>query len=170
MGKLGRAACLAFVALISAGPAAGADGQLLEDETGSRFGRVAAMWDLPLDKNYEDLSDEQKATLRTAYEDMPATDDPPYPLGGVRRIVEDFHKAGSMLQLAGRFHATVRVDEHGKGTWLQIFETPDSQFNKVAAAILMNNVHYKPAVCSGKPCVMDFPVLVDFEPKPRRFN
>jgi hypothetical protein len=43
----------------------------------------------PLAKRYESFTPAERAILRSLYEDMPETDDPPFPAAGMGRILAD---------------------------------------------------------------------------------
>ncbi|TXH05592.1 MAG: hypothetical protein E6R07_01930 [Nevskiaceae bacterium] len=138
-----------------------------EQHVGSNLKRRSFESDLPIYKSYAELSTEEKARVKDAYESMPEADEPPYPEYGLQQIWVPINKLADALSkngvaLRGPFTATVRVDGTGKGRSISIFETPDPDFNKPAAIILLKKATYKPARCGGQPCVMDFPVHINF--------
>ncbi|MEO7494301.1 MAG: hypothetical protein ABIT83_23375 [Massilia sp.] len=116
---------------------------------------------MPIERSWADLTAEQQGSFRTHYIDMPATDEPPFPLKGTQGILKGIRDAAEKLFEVGTLELTVRIDERGKPVSVQVYETPSQQMTMVAATILMNE-RYKPALCSARPCVMDFPLYIDF--------
>ena len=45
-------------------------------------------------------------------------------------------------------------------TAVSVFESPDPEITRVAASVLMLS-KFKPAVCAGRPCAMQFPLEVN---------
>jgi hypothetical protein len=145
------------------------DGSSMEEpQIGSNLKRTVFEGSLPLYKTYAELGQEEKDMLKSAYEKMPGKDEPPYPEYGMQEIWTPLSKLHRLMVrdgilMRGNFYALVRVDGNGKGRSISILETPDTDFNKPAAIVLLKKVKYKPALCSGTPCVMDFPVRIEFE-------
>ncbi len=132
---------------------------LLEEETrtGTVLRRKIATYSaLPLDKGYEELSAEQKALLRSAYEAMPENDEPPYPIGGLAKTYLNTYKALRKMGLhVAEISVLVDVNSLGVAENVSILSATDIDLGKFAAKLLLAH-KYKPAVCGGKACKMQF--------------
>lgn len=128
--------------------------------TGSNIRRSAVTSPLPMDKTYRELTAEQKAYVKSFYESVENEDEPPYPLNGLGSIYQPLIKAQEKLQVEGLLSMEVRIDGEGKAVSVNILNAPDKQMGNTAAAIAMLT-KYKPAVCSGQPCTMSFPIRLD---------
>ncbi|HEV2702040.1 MAG TPA: hypothetical protein VGV09_10445 [Steroidobacteraceae bacterium] len=117
--------------------------------------------DVPLDKNYAQLTPAEQQRVRFLYESMPATDIPPYPLHGPRKIIEAAEKLQSALQVTGDLALAVTVSGKGEPLRVDILRSPDKQMSKVMAEVLLLE-KYTPALCKGVPCQMQYPFRVHF--------
>jgi len=115
---------------------------------------------IPLNKTYAELTPEQKAEFRSLYDSIPEGDEPPYPVLGLKPVFSAIQKGQDIMQARGKidFVATVgpdgkatHVDSHGGITGVNAREMS----NYVASVLMM--AKYKPAVCGGQPCTMEFP-------------
>ncbi len=112
---------------------------------------------IPLKAHYADLTAEQKNILRSRYEKMKDADEPPFPADGLMAIfiaARDAHEK-SDLQYTGRLDVLVQVDEHGKAVNLAVLSSPDAEITDAVGHALLAQT-YKPAVCDGSPCTMQF--------------
>ncbi|MNN91692.1 hypothetical protein D3C81_2098370 [compost metagenome] len=92
---------------------------------------------------------------------MPATDEPPYPLKGLAPFLREVYAAQRILQVRGKLVLAVQVNSKGEGKEVSIFESPDDKMANFAAAAAIKQ-RYKPGVCGGVPCTMDFVYTVTF--------
>jgi hypothetical protein len=130
---------------------------------GSHIKREAVSGSLvPYDKTYEELTPEQKASLKSQYEAMGPDDDPPYPSRGLLPIVRALSIAQRKLLVEGDLMLAVDVDPSGTPVSVSIYQSPDEEMARVAAQILMLQ-HYRPARCAGKPCRQQFPFRTSFK-------
>jgi hypothetical protein len=113
---------------------------------------------LPLDKQYADLTVEQKKSLKSEYEKMSDADEPPYPTNGLLPVFKSPAQAHekSGLKNSGKIVLYIPVDSQGNPKSVSASESPDPDLTKVTAIALMTQ-KYKPAVCNGTPCAMEFP-------------
>jgi outer membrane biosynthesis protein TonB len=125
--------------------------------------RMAAQNKLPLAKNYEELTPEQQAIVRADYENLPAGDEPPYPIGGLARIRKELAKAQGKMVSDGEVKLLVTVDSTGTARSVAVYESPDINATKVTTFAVMN-AKYKPGKCGGKPCRMDYRFDFCFDP------
>jgi len=114
---------------------------------------------IPLNKPYGELTAEQKQELRDKYDNMPVTDEPPFPVKGLMpfyRAIGTVHEALS-LQYKGNLNVNVLVDSQGDPKSVDVMDSPNEDITKAAISVLMKQ-KYKPAVCGGQPCSMQFPL------------
>jgi len=134
-----------------------------EPSVGSNIRReIIRAGTVPLDKRYADLTPEQKASVKSAYESMKADDEPPFPANGlmpILKVVRNAHEQAN-LKFKGPLTLYVQVDSSGKATDVSVVQSPDADIARSAAYALMVQP-YKPAVCSGQPCAMQYPFHVD---------
>jgi len=117
---------------------------------------------IPLNKSFDELTEEQKQTLRDQYDHMPAGDEPPFPAKGLFRFYRAVGTAheSTGLQNLGILSLNVTVDATGKATSVDVTDSPGEDITKAAVLALMNQ-SYKPAVCNGQPCVMQLPLRAE---------
>jgi len=118
---------------------------------------------LPIDKPWDQLLASQQARFRRSwYEDMPDSDEPPYPLNGPAEMLTDIIKIKQALAVTGALFATVLVDERGTAVQVTFHQIPDERLRQVLGYALLKP-QFKPARCGGKACVMEYPVMASFE-------
>jgi len=126
-------------------------------ETGSII-KKDIRWDskIPLNKTYAELTPEQKTELRKMYENLPEGDEPPFPEQGMKPIFSAIRKAQRIRQARGELNMAVTVDAQGNATKVEdrggVY---DAQMTEIAQQVLLLT-KYKPAVCGGQPCTMQF--------------
>lgn len=119
---------------------------------------------VPPEKNYADLSDHQKQKVKANFHPMAASDEPPYPVGGVGELykvlsfVQHYWKARGDLEMV----ATVKPD--GKVSLVSVYKTPDYRMTQYLAQILAVQ-KFKPALCDGVPCEMEYPLRLSMTRK-----
>lgn len=121
--------------------------------------KVASGSAIPFDKTYAELAEEEKRLVRSQYENMAETDEPPFPLAGLAplyRAVAD----GQQRRLAeGELSVIVDVDASGQALQAAVYKTPDPALASYVAGVLLKQ-KYKPAVCGGQACAMQFPFRI----------
>lgn len=115
---------------------------------------------LPLNKTYAELTPAQQAALRSQYVGMAETDEPPFPATGLGPIFSALAQGQQKRLASGPLIIFVNVDARGQAQSAEVVQTPDRDMARFAAAVLMNQ-SFKPAVCGGAPCAMQFPLRVD---------
>ena len=55
----------------------------------------------------------------------------------------------------------VEIDSQGKPVSVSVYQSPDPKMTQVVGTILMLQ-SYKPALCNGEPCSMQFPFRINF--------
>ena len=155
-------ATAAFAALVqSAEPARYAIKQS-EPDTGTRIpSNIVEGSRLPLDKRYAELTPEQQKLLKSQYEQMGDADEPPFPANGLGPLYRQIARGQQKLLARGPLTMFVDIDATGTAIAVQVLQSPDPQATRYVAAVLMEE-KYKPALCDGTPCRMQFPFRIDF--------
>jgi len=115
----------------------------------------------PFDGRYAELSPQQKAALADDYQNLPAGDEPPYPLYGLRHMIRPLVQYADVAGPVGPLVASVVVDSQGKPGAVTIYRSPDPEVARIVAAALSFE-KFKPAVCHGQPCKMDYVLRLEF--------
>lgn len=159
-----RSLLLGFVLGASALAHAGlADNEISEENvTGSNIPRKKHWNGLPLNKSYAELSEQEKLSIHALYQDIKAGDEPPYPLKGMRAIIDPVNKITQKLLITGNLELLLTVNAKGEGENVEIISSPDPKFTQLVASILLLTP-FKPAICNGQPCTMQFPLSLSFE-------
>jgi len=134
-------------------------------ESSSETGRLMARnieWDskIPLNKTYDQLTPKQLEELRAMYVNIAPGDEPPYPIKGIKPIYAAINKAQLRIQARGELIMTVTVGPHGKATKVADYGKNNRPEMTTFAADVLLMTQYKPAVCNGTPCTMQFPFSV----------
>jgi hypothetical protein len=112
---------------------------------------------IPLNKTYGELTPEQKSYFHAMYESIAPGDEPPFPLEGMKPIVTAIRKAQAMRQATGELSLAVTVGADGKARQVADYGSlDDPEMTKFASSVLLMT-QFKPAVCGGAPCTMQFP-------------
>ena len=123
--------------------------------TGSHIPLRLASSNVPFDKNYAELTEQQRAIVRADYDGLPAADVPPYPARGVEQILRPLSKAQLSLLAVGELLAIAMVDADGTVSEVSIYKTPSDHMTKLIAAALYDT-KFTPATCGGEACAMEF--------------
>jgi hypothetical protein len=121
--------------------------------------RKELMWSstIPVNKRYGQLTPEQKADLHAMYESIAPGDEPPFPVDGMKSIFNALKKGQAKLVAEGDLNLAVTIDADGKPTEVKDYGSHGNpEMTKFAAMVLLMT-KFKPAVCSGQPCAMEFP-------------
>jgi hypothetical protein len=117
---------------------------------------------VPVNLPYERLSPADRAKFNENYESMPSGDEPPFPQGGLKAVLEPIYKAQVKLLVSGDLFLIARVDANGAAQSVTAVGSPSPEITKFAASVLVLT-KFKPAMCSGQPCSMEFPLRMRFK-------
>lgn len=130
--------------------------------TGSHIQQYdAGMQSIPINRRYEELSPAERSRLNEWWENIPAGDEPPFPIDGLKPIHDAIYKAQKKLLARGKLFLIATVSPDGKVTSVKAIGSPSPEMTRFAASVLVLT-KFKPARCSGRPCQMDFPLRYDF--------
>ncbi|MBC3872874.1 hypothetical protein [Undibacterium flavidum] len=140
------------------------DGKSISEDApalGTSLKKKVATSSISMDRSYQELSEEEKEAIRSVYDNMPENDEPPYPLYGTREIHRKMSQTQQYVAAKGVLTMTVDVSSTGEAQSVSIYESPDPDITRVASLVLMET-KYKPAVCGGKACKMQYFFQVQF--------
>ena len=111
---------------------------------------------IPLNKTYGQLSAGQKAHLHAMYESLAPGDEPPFPEEGIKPIFVAVRDAQATYKAHGELNMAVTVGPDGRAIKVEdLGSVDDAHMTEVAQKALLST-KYKPAVCNGTPCTMEF--------------
>lgn len=114
-----------------------------------------------LGKAYAELSPEEQAYVKSQYEQMSSNDEPPFPLKGLRPVYKVIAAGQQKFLVTGSMSLAVEVNSQGEAMSVSVLQSPDPEMASFAASVLMLQ-RYKPALCNGSPCKMQFPFRMSF--------
>ncbi len=129
--------------------------------TGTLLQSIDARSQLPFDKRYFELTDEQRTMYRARFDSISASQVPPFPRNGLREVYRpliDANKKGAR----GVLTVNVKVNKSGQVEDLTVINSPNSQLADASERIL-RNMQFDPAYCAGEPCAMNFPVEINYQ-------
>jgi hypothetical protein len=116
---------------------------------------------IPINRSFAELSPEERKRWQAAYEEIKDGDEPPFPVDGLKAILEPLTKAQQKLLVQGNLFLIATIGPNGEAEQVKAIGSPSPSMPQVAAQILLLT-KYKPAVCSGQPCKMYFPLRLSF--------
>ena len=133
-----------------------------QPDAGSMIRREAVRGSsIPINRTYAQLSQAEREQVRGWYEAMPPTDEPPFPTDGLKPILDALRKAQAKLLVTGELFLVASVDSSGAVIEVKAIGSPSPEMVKFAASVLLFT-KFKPAVCGGLPCRMEFPLHQTF--------
>ncbi len=115
----------------------------------------------PQNKPYEEMSEDEKATVRRFYPALAPGDEPPFPSGGLKDILLKLKQAQQRVMDEGSLSLIVDVAADGKPTKVTMAGGGNADLARFAGTVFMQQ-QYKPAKCDGKPCAMAFYYGISF--------
>ena len=130
-------------------PATGSTGTILKQDI---------RWNskIPLNKTYGEFTPGEKAELHKMYESLAPGDEPPFPAEGIKPIFTAIKNAQRVLQARGQIDMKVTVGPDGKAIKVEdVGSVAAGKMTELAQQVLLQTT-YKPAVCNGQPCTMQY--------------
>jgi len=75
----------------------------------------------------------------------------------LRPVVDNLTRIQVRLGYEGERYLAATVDSDGRVNAVKVLRSPDPEMSRMAATVLMET-EFKPALCDGRPCGMDFPL------------
>ena len=117
---------------------------------------------LPFNRTYQQLTPEQRAFVHGWYENIAPGDEPPFPAEGTKPIHDAIRKVQARLLVRGELMLIATVEPNGDVSSVKAVGSPSPKMTEFASAIILLT-KFKPAICSGRPCRMDFPLCYVFQ-------
>ena len=117
---------------------------------------------IPINRTYGEMSPEEKEAVHSYYEKIETGDEPPFPAEGLRPVHDAIAKAQQTLLVTGQLMLVASVGPDGKVTEVKAIGSPSREMVQAAGSIVALT-RFKPALCKGTPCKMDFPFLFNFK-------
>ena len=110
---------------------------------------------IPIDKSYAELSPEQQSMVKANYGNLGASDEPPYPINGLKEISQRIANSDVSASVNGELVMQVDVSSSGVPTAVTTVHSPDPNIARIAT-IALQREKFKPGICRGQPCAMPF--------------
>jgi hypothetical protein len=134
-----------------------------EPPTGSSISRsIVEGSKIPINKTFGEMSPEEREAVHRYYEKIEPGDEPPFPAAGLRPVYETVAQIQRTLQVTGELMLFATVGPDGNVTEVKAFGSPSPEMVQAAGSIVALT-KFKPAICKGQPCKMDFPFVFNFE-------
>ena len=117
---------------------------------------------IPINKTYGELSPEEKEAVHRYYEVIETGDEPPFPAKGLGPIHDAVAKVQQKLLVTGQLLLVASVGPDGNVTEVKAIGSPSPEMVQAAGSIVALS-KFKPALCKGQPCRMDFPFFFNFK-------
>lgn len=130
--------------------------------TGTNIPRAQARGELPFDKRYEELTDQQRRDFKSLYEPMADGDEPPFPQLGLGSLYRPIAQAQQKLRVEGVLSLHVYVGSDGAASKVEVLSSPSAEITRLATLVTMQT-RFKPGKCGPSACAMVFPVRAVFE-------
>ena len=133
-----------------------------EPPIGSRIRRDAVgPVSIPVNRTYSELTQNEQSIIRSWYENLAPDDEPPYPKEGTKPVHQMMQKIQAALLVEGKLYLIATVEPNGEVSGVQAIGSPSPELTKLAATALVLT-KFKPALCKGQPCRMEFPLWYEF--------
>ena len=110
---------------------------------------------LPLNQTYGEMSVEHRNKLRAVYSSMAADDEPPFPLRGLGPSIMQLREVLWRIGGPGELKLILSVDAEGNVGDVSVYSSSNERM-AYYGAILLSKEKFKPGLCHGVPCAMDF--------------
>jgi Gram-negative bacterial TonB protein C-terminal len=117
---------------------------------------------IPINKTYSEMSSEEREAVHRYYEKIETGDEPPFPTEGLRPVHSAVAKAQQKLLVTGKLVLLASVGPDGNVAEVKAIGSPSPEMVQAAASIVALT-KFKPALCKGTPCKMDFPFIFNFK-------
>lgn len=131
-------------------------------DSGTLVRRSIGFANIPLDKSYSDLNEPTLRAIREYFPKLKPQDEPPFPEKSLRALISLATAVRDQIDGTARVSVVVQVDEAGAARVTSRAESNDAQFLAGVVATLAAT-KFKPGRCDGKPCAMEFPIVIEVE-------
>jgi hypothetical protein len=138
--------------------------QLKEDmpAVGSNIKRRATPdYIVPINRRYHELTKEEKIKFNSLFDDLEAGDEPPFPQDGLYDIFRVIRKLRDFDTSIGDLKISTLINEKGEAELVKVYGVPQGYMMQIITNAMVV-IKYKPAMCQGEPCKMEFPLHLEF--------
>ena len=112
---------------------------------------------IALNLPYHQLPVQDRLALHNWWEHIEPGDEPLFPAGGLVSIYRLIGSVNERRHQQGELLVVATVNPQGLASEVRILASPTPELGEATAKILLAT-KFKPAICAGAPCTMDFPV------------
>lgn len=116
---------------------------------------------VPINRSYDELSAADRARVHRWWDGIPQGDEPPFPAEGLRAIHDPIRQGNRRLKITGELFLLATIEPDGQVSEVKVLRSPSPDMARFASGVVARTP-FKPAVCSGRPCRMDFPLRYEF--------
>ena len=131
-------------------------------QTGSNIPSIIASSEIPFNKSYKNLSDEQQSIFKKKFDDLNVNDTPPFPKRGLKKIYRPIVKANKYINAQGSLQLMANVNANGFVESVKVISSPSEKLSAAAEKVLLST-KFDPASCDGTACEMAFPFEISFK-------
>ncbi|KAB8044508.1 hypothetical protein [Janthinobacterium aquaticum] len=110
---------------------------------------------LPINQTYQEMSPEYQRKLRAVYNNLAEDDEPPFPLHGLGPSIKQLREVHRRIGGTGEMKLILSVDSNGDVGDVSVYSASNARM-AYYGAILLSKEKFKPGVCHGAPCAMEF--------------
>lgn len=122
---------------------------------GTKFKEKLYTSSIPFDKPYAQLTEKQKAYVRSPYDGMPDSETPPFPSKGYGVLVRPIIKAHSRVSRQGDLVAIAMIGADGKTKSVEVLSAPSKKMAEFVT-VLFFETEFDAATSNGKACDMEY--------------
>jgi hypothetical protein len=125
-----------------------------EAPMGSKLRPVEVQSIIPFNKEYSQLTDQQRRIYRAS---LSLADDetPPFPKGGTRTLYKPLIKGHERVSRGGELTIIASINEKGLTEKVTVYHSPSKQITELVHSVFFAT-EFDPATCAGEPCKMDY--------------
>ncbi|CAN5149571.1 hypothetical protein BH09PSE6_BH09PSE6_29900 [soil metagenome] len=116
---------------------------------------------IPFDRNFSELTAQDKQAFKQLYGSLAADAEPPFPEDGYKPLSAFLIDISHRLSAPAKIEALINVDGAGNAKSIAVITSSDPGVTR-AVGLAMLKQRFKPATCSGTPCEMAFPLRLEF--------
>lgn len=128
---------------------------------GTRIATVGATSNIPFNKRFAALTQEQQNLVKAKFDNLGVNDTPPFPVSGLRAVYKPLLKANASYGDNSELNVTAKVTSSGYVNEVTVRGSSDSELVTYIEDSL-RNTKFEPAQCNGVACDMDFPIEISF--------
>lgn len=129
--------------------------------TGSRIATTDAKSNIPFNKSYQELSQQQRQQVNAKFNNLGINDTPPFPKKGLSAVYKPLIKANKAFGLNQKISINATISRNGLVDKVDVLNNSDAEFTDYLQQAL-RNIKFEPAKCGATTCEMTFPINIEF--------